>query len=171
MKVRINEAFRDYSPPFNAKAVRKLLAAVPEKYLRDLDCAVLTNYAALPRKERTGTLKARKRKVEKSKVRGLYHGEWHGNPAWIELRVDQTIRTAPKAFLWIPLIHELYLGVVLYHELGHHIHACVRPEHREKEDVADNWSGKLAGIFLRRKYWWLVWPLLFVHNLCGIFKR
>ena len=79
---------------------------------------MLTNYAALPRKERTGTLKARKRKVEKSKVRGLYHGEWHGNTAWIELRVDQTIGTAPKAFLWIPLIHEPYLGEVLYMSLG-----------------------------------------------------
>lgn len=45
--------------------------------------------------------------------------------------------------VWIPLLREISIGEVLYHELGHHIHACARPEHREKEDVADDWGRKM----------------------------
>jgi hypothetical protein len=35
---------------------------------------------------------------------------------------------------------------VLYHEIGHHIHAEHKPVHEEKENVADDWSHKLWGI-------------------------
>jgi hypothetical protein len=140
MEIRISEAFRDYQPPFDvARVGRKLLAVVPEKYLRELDCVVLTNQDALSRKERLGTLKSRKRKVQKSRVRGLYHPKWQGQPPWIEIRVDKTIRLVPRMLVWIPLLREISIGEVLYHELGHHIHACARPEHREKEDAADDW--------------------------------
>jgi len=48
---------------------------------------------------------------------------------------------------------------VLFHEIGHHIHRTVRPEHNEKEDVADKWAGKLNGNFVRKKYWYAI-PVL-----------
>src|SRR5690348_17192708 len=97
MEPRINEAYRDYKPPFNAtKTTRNLLASVPEKYLRGLDCVVLTNEDALSRKQRLGTLKSRKRRVRKTRVRGLYHGAWQGRPPWIEIRVDKTVSLLPK---------------------------------------------------------------------------
>lgn len=31
----------------------------------------------------------------------------------------------------------------MFHEIGHHIHAIVRREFREKEDVADEWGNRL----------------------------
>jgi hypothetical protein len=37
---------------------------------------------------------------------------------------------------------------VLFHEIGHHIHFTVRPEYREREDVADVWK-----VRLERNYW------------------
>ena len=38
---------------------------------------------------------------------------------------------------------------MLFHEIGHHIHYAVRPEQREKEDVADVWKARLE-----RDYAW-----------------
>jgi hypothetical protein len=171
MDVRINEAFEDYRPPFNAtKVVRRLLATVPEEYLRGLDCVVLTNHDALSRKQRVGKIKSRKKRVPAARVRGLYHGKWHGDPAWIEIRVDKTAGTLKRPWVWIPLVQEFYLGDVLYHEVGHHIHSCALPEHREKEDVADDWSRKLKASYFKTKYRWLIWPLRVARKLYDTYR-
>jgi hypothetical protein len=172
MEVRIVEAYKEYEPPFDAtKAVRKLLEAVPEKYLRELDCVVLTNLNALSRKQRLGTLKSRKRRVPKLRIRGLYHGKWQGKPPWIEIRVDKAIALVPKALAWIPLVRELSIAEVLYHELGHHIHLYVRPEHREKEDVADDWRRKLSGNYVRKRYGWVAWLFALAFKLRRLISR
>ena len=47
---------------------------------------------------------------------------------------------------------------VLFHEIGHHIHATVRPEFREKEDIADDWGKKLTGNYLLKRYWFIPRP-------------
>jgi hypothetical protein len=41
---------------------------------------------------------------------------------------------------------------VLFHEIGHHVHARVRPEFREKEDVADDWGKKLLRNYVHEQY-------------------
>ena len=61
--------------------------------------------------------------------------------------------------LWIPLIRNLAIAAVLYHELGHHVHLFIRPEYREKEDVADEWKKRFTTIFIQRRYWYLI-PLI-----------
>ena len=62
----------------------------------------------------------------------------------------------PRSLRWIDLLCDVVLGGVIYHKLGHHVHT-IRPEYREKEDVADNWAarfavnhsaGKLIGFFI-----------------------
>jgi hypothetical protein len=161
---RIVESYRDYKAPFDAaRVVRSLLRTVPNKYLVGLDCVVLLNEGGLSRHDRVGKVRSRNRKVDKSRVRGFYHHAWQGRPAWIEIRVDKTLRNiSPKASLWIPFFREVFLGNVLYHEIGHHIDACIRPEYREKEDIAEDWKGRLMTNFLRRKYWYAVWPLVLV---------
>ena len=50
---------------------------------------------------------------------------------------------------------------VLYHEIGHHIHAEHRPVYKGKEDVANYWRRKLWSKFARRRYPYLV-PVFFV---------
>jgi hypothetical protein len=154
-------------PPFGAgRVVRTLLSKVPEKYFVGLDCVVLVNQSSLSRRDRKGTLRSRKRKVDKSRVLGLYHHAWQGKPAWIEIRLDKTLsNVSPRAWLWIPFFREILIGNVLYHELGHHIHNFVRPEYREREDVADDWKSKLMTNFLRKKYWYAVWPLVLVGRV------
>jgi len=52
----------------------------------------------------------------------------------------------------IPFGRTACFGHVLFHEIGHHIDATIRPEFREKEDVADTWSKKLLRTYFRERY-------------------
>jgi len=61
--------------------------------------------------------------------------------------------------LHVPFLRDLVFGHVLFHEVGHHIHRTIRPEHTEREDVADTWAGKLSANFIRKRYWYAL-PLL-----------
>jgi hypothetical protein len=51
-------------------------------------------------------------------------------------------------------MRDVIFGHVLFHEIGHHIHHTIRPEHNEKEDVVDTWAGKLNANFIRKTYWY-----------------
>ena len=158
-RVRISESYKNYAPPANAyKIVSKLLSRVPREYLNRLDCVVLTNLAGQPRRIRLGKVKSRGRRVSMSRALGRYHPAWKGHPAWIELFIDQILNQGRK-LIWIPFVRDYLLAKTLYHEIGHHIHCTVRPEYREREDVADRWGRKFTVRFLRKKYWYLVPPL------------
>lgn len=159
--IKIQEAYREYQPPFDfTRTVEKLLATVPQKYLSGLGCIVLVNQSSLPRRDRVGRIRSRRRKVDKFHILGRYHKQWAGSQPYIELRVDRIILSLDIAgFPKIKLLRELGIGYVLFHEIGHHIHATMRPEYLEKEDVADHWAGKLGSIYVRKTYWYLV-PLL-----------
>jgi hypothetical protein len=154
-QIRINEAYRNYTPPINASAiVRQLLSTVPDKYLKGLDCVVLTNEASISRRDRVGKVWSRKRKFDKSRILGRYRRGSHNALPYIELRVDKIVEGLKGTSLRIPLLRDLVFGHVLFHELGHHIHRTIRPEHSEKEDIADTWGGKLNANFVREKYWY-----------------
>ncbi|MGZ4833446.1 MAG: hypothetical protein ACXVZQ_11000 [Terriglobales bacterium] len=162
--IRITETYRHYTPPVNVSAiVRKLLGSVPEKYLTGLDCVVLTNETALSRKDRVGKVWSRKRKVHKSQVLGLYHHGSGSSLPYIELRVDKIVAGLKGLSIHIPFLRDIVFGHVLFHELGHHVHNTIRPEHDEKEDVADTWAGKLGANFVRKTYWYGV-PLLKIYK-------
>lgn len=150
MPVKVTETYVNYRPPLDYSAVTKrLLATVPEKYLVGLDSVVLCNLSGQSRKSRTGTLRLRGGRIKRADVAGLYHHEWKGQKAWIQVFVDQI--KMPRTFRWIPPLRDLALGVVLYHELGHHAHT-IRPEYRDKEDVADNWGHRFFDNHLRQAY-------------------
>jgi len=173
-EIRINEAYRSYSPPVNASAVvHELLSSVPSKYLQGLSCVVLTNQSALSRRDRKGKVWSRKRKFNKSRILGRYHRappRSHYSP-WIELRVDKIVEGVTKAVLWLPFAREVAFGHVLFHELGHHIHRTIRPEHTEKEDVADKWAGKLNANFIRKKYRYAMPVIVPIAKVYGFMRR
>jgi hypothetical protein len=57
---------------------------------------------------------------------------------------------------------------VLYHEIGHHIHAEHKPVYEGKENVAEDWSDKLLRHFYRKHYWYLmllVEPMAYLSKL------
>ena len=156
---RVVTRFWDYSPPFDvAPIVERMLGSVPPRYLLGLREVVLTNKTGLSRSRRRSVTKSRGRKVKIVQARGLYHPTWKGKQAWIEIFVDSTLSGCEKG-LWRWLLHfgylqETELGGVLFHEVGHHIDATHRPEFREKEDIADDWSGRLSRQWFRRERPW-----------------
>lgn len=150
--------FVGYTPPFNVvPIVERMLASVPPKYLVGLSEVVLTNSSGLPRKLRRSVTKSRKRKVKSAEAGGLYHQAWQGNRAWIEIFVDNILRNWEKGWwLSIRFYRESLIGDLLFHEIGHHIHATVQPEFREKEDVADGWKLRLTRQYIRFRHPWLI---------------
>jgi hypothetical protein len=114
------------------------------------------------------------RKFKKSDVLGLYHGRSRsggGSSPYIELRVDKIIASLRGASLWVPILREIAFGHVLFHEVGHHIHRTTRPEHSEKEDVADRWAGKLNVNFIRKKYWYAMWFIVPAMKVYKFMRR
>lgn len=164
-------AFSDYKPPFDvASTVQHILDSVPRKYLTGLNAVVLTNTGALPRKRRNSRLKARQRRTRLDEAAGLYHPAAKGNPAWVEIFVDNTMRGWEKT-LWrrVPFFRESKFSNVLFHEIGHHIHCTIRPEYREKEDVADVWKVRLQRNYHKQRFGWLRVVSRIIQPVMGAF--
>lgn len=165
LPVAVSEVYKDYKPPVNAAGVvRTLIRYVPPKYLAGLGHVVLTNSSGLSHRRRRKKTWSRKHKLRIADARGVYRRRWKGQPAVIEIFVDNTVRTCPRGLLGVPPIRDLVFADVLYHELGHHIHT-MRPEYREQENVAESWSARLARSFFRRRYWYLQ-PLVYPVGFC-----
>jgi hypothetical protein len=153
----ITLAFSDDEPPFDALSmVTRIVDSVPERFLVGLTEIVLTNASTLPRGRRRGTAMSRGRKVRIKETGGLYHYASDQRGAWIEIFVDSVLRRWGTGWLsrtnWF---RETELSEVLFHEIGHHIHHTVRPEYREKEDVADVWRVRLQRNYIRQRYRWV----------------
>jgi len=158
----VSEDYRDYRPSFNASAtVTMLLSYVPSKYLIGLGQIVLTNSSGLNRKRRRQKTLSRNKRVRVKKSLGLYHQQWQGTPANIEIFIDNIENNTPAIVLKVPILKNLFIGKILYHEIGHHIHRTIQPEHCEREDAADEWAIKLGRSFVKKKYWYLM-PLMYL---------
>src|SRR5713101_8391650 len=85
--IELQERIREVCSPFNVPViVRRLFSSVPEKYLKGLDCVVLTNEVALSRKDRKGKTWSRRRRVSKSHVLARYHYGSRTSLPYIEVR-------------------------------------------------------------------------------------
>jgi len=165
-RVKIVEAYVDYTPALNyGRTVKRLIATVPAKYLNGLDSVVLCNMSGVPQRDKRGTIRRRRRRVRRAHAAGLYHPAWRGQKPWVQIFVDQ-IPLLPRPLRWINPLCDLVFGSVLYHELGHHAHT-LRPEFKEKEDVADSWAGRFSANHIKKAYWYL-YPLL---RLAALIRR
>lgn len=163
-------SFSGYEPPFDPEPlVRRMLDSVPRKYLVGLKSVVLTNSNGLSRKRRRSRIKRRARKVSFANARGAYHPAYRGHPPWIEIFVDNCLRGYEKWWWWhkIPLLRDPLLSEVLFHEIGHHIHFTVRPEHREKEDVADVWKVRLERSYNQQRHRWIGITVRMIRPIFG----
>jgi hypothetical protein len=137
-----------------------------------LSAVVLTNSTALSRKRRNITLKSRQRRTRLGAAAGLYHTAAKSNPAWIEIFVDNVLHGWEKTF-WVRsrLFRESKLADVLFHEIGHHIHLhrTIRPECREREDVADVWKVRLQRNYHKQRFGWIRIVARFIKPLMGSF--
>jgi hypothetical protein len=154
-EIPIYEQYEDYEPPFDVKrAIERMLAVVPEKYLTGLGSIVLTCENALTGKRSRSMTWSRGKKVSAARALGLYHPRWGSSPAWIELRVDSIFYKSPWLLLKLKMPREVQLGSTFFHELGHHIHAQHQPEFKEKEDVAELWKSKGQNTYIRKRFWY-----------------
>jgi len=155
-RIAICESYKDFSPPsWIHRSVTRLIDGVPEKYLSGLHSVILTNIDGLNHHRRRHKTIYKKRNVSVNECRGLYHQERQGQSATIELFIDKIIYRWPALILKMPLSQDMLLADVLYHEIGHHIHKTRAPEHRERENVADDWGKKLGRLYFRQQYRWL----------------
>lgn len=167
---QIVEAYREYSPPSNARRdVERLLRHIPPEYLTGLQSILLTNSSALSRDERRQKIWSRNRKVQLGSRRGWYSYSTRASGARITLLVDRIFRGETKFTLAFSSFRMMTLGSVLWHEVGHHIHATRRPEYRGKEDVADDWKTKLEKRYIRERYWYLL-PVALLFKLARDLK-
>jgi hypothetical protein len=151
--IPIHENYGTYRPSANARRlVENLLASIDPEYLQGLASIVLSSQVDLPRKKRRQKFLSRGGKHAVSNIQGYYRQSWKGQPAFIELYVDKILAPVPGWFARFPMVGFMAIGKVLFHELGHHIHQTTRPEFKEKEDVADEWSKKLMNIAFRKRY-------------------
>lgn len=152
---RIVEAFQNYTPPFNAeKAVRRMLSAIPPKFLLGLHAIVLTNVSALFRKDRDRKTWGRRR-VSLGEALGYYSAAWKGQPAQVTLLLDNIEKRMGRTWWRIGIARDFLPSETFFHEIWHHIHRFHKPVYEGKENVADKWSRKLSGKFIRDRYWYL----------------
>ena len=160
-KIKIVEDYYNYYPPVRVYAsLELLLRYVPKEHLLGLHTITLTNSEQLGSWMK-GKLTSEKRRVRPSDCQGLY-GRGH-----IRLIMDRILEPYPEIFLLVPLFKTCFIGEVLYHEIGHHIHQMEEPGFRDREeDVANEWKDKLMRAFAKKRYWYvagivrLLWPLL-----------
>jgi hypothetical protein len=167
----IYESYGKYRPPRKTvPVVRALLATVPDEYLLGLAAIVLCSAGSLSRKKRRSRSWSRGKKVFLHAAYGSYRQNWRGEGARIELYVDNIYRRLPSILARLPLLSSLCIAETLFHELGHHIHYTVRPEFKEREDVADQWSKTLMRQAIRKRYWYLV-PVLKLARIISPFTN
>lgn len=128
-------------------SVEVLLRYVPEEHLNGLRTITVTNSEYM-RKALRGKFTQEKRRFTAADTRGMY---WNGR-IWLSL--DQICNV--ELFMIIPPAKTILIGKVLYHEIGHHIHAMQQPGYRkDKEPFADEWRIKLMGTFIKQRYWYM----------------
>ena len=162
--LEITEAYRTYTPPeWFRPTVERILGGIPPKYLAGVRTLVLTDAGGMNHNRRRAKTLSRRKKVRIVETLGLYHRQWKGEPAWIELFADNIVPYCPST--WWQFTRDITVGRTLAHEVGHHIHATQAPEYREREDVAEKWEGRLLFPFLMRRYWYF-FPLVVAVIRC-----
>jgi hypothetical protein len=167
--VDVVEGYRAYEPTCDVRSiVGELLASTPPAYLTGLHTVVLTNAAALTGSRKKAWTWRRGKKTRHLDAAGLYHPATRTDAPWIELFVDRTVGNVPRWAFRVPVVRSVIFGRTLFHELGHHIHASVHPEHRDPEDVAETWGRRLAWHHMRRRHWLLS---MLLHPVAKVLER
>jgi hypothetical protein len=145
-----SELTNDLDVPWIQATVQRLMASLPETHLQGLGAIVLTQ-TAISRKR-----KGRRSRANRSGIAlGKYHPSWNGQPAWIELVVDEIIKRLPKPLDRIGVARDTVVGRVLFHEIGHHLDATVGSVGRTGEHGAEVWQKRLSRRYSQRRYWYL----------------
>jgi hypothetical protein len=167
MPVEIKECY-SVKPFFNPKAsIERLLAGIPKEYISGLATVVLRDSDSLNHDRRRAKVFRLGKKVRIRECMGLYHEKQKGEPAWIEVFIDNVLPSnknnpVVKLLMKLSIIQDVIISKALYHEIGHHIHKTRSPEYGEREQIADQWGKKLEASYFIHKYPYLIMPLLVI---------
>jgi hypothetical protein len=160
--IDIRETYNEYSPFINVQnIVERLVAALPPRFLFGLKTIVLTNTSNLNHDRRREKIWYKGRKYQTTESFALYHAKTKDQDAWIEIFVDKMLTYLPKVLFRIPVIRDMFIANVLYHEVGHHFQRSRISERKETEGAAQDWSRDLGRAYFRRKYWYLI-PIVWI---------
>lgn len=152
--VEVQENYKNYtSPKVALKSIKRMIRYTQKEFFTGLDYINLTNTDALNRKYRRKKTKSRKRKVSLNNCEGWYVEKWGDQPAHIDLLIDNIYFDYPNWLLRVGFISDIALSPTFFHELGHHIHKTQKPEHDEREDVANRWGSRLSKQYFWKRYW------------------
>jgi len=147
--IPVREEYHSYvAPRWFRSTVERLLSAVPESHLTGLAAIVLTNGMTFARDRRA-------RRNRKRQSLGRYYVARRGEPAYIELIVDEIVKDVPAPFDRFQLPRDLTVGRVLFHEVGHHLHLTSRGVGRSNESSAELWKDRLSRMHIQRRYGYL----------------
>ena len=162
--VPIREDYAGYCPPpWVRKTVSRLLSSLTDAHVAGVSAVVLTESAKIR--------KGKSRRVAGKKYRlnacfGLYRPRRGGEPPAVFLIVDNIL--AQERVPRLQLARDIALGQVLFHEVGHHLHATIGSHATGSEASADAWERRLSRVHFRKRYWYLrpvVKPLRFTVQL------
>jgi hypothetical protein len=149
----VREDYRNYKPPaWVGKTVRQLLGSLSKRHVGGLSAIVLTESALVP-KGRTRRVGGKKYAMQE--CRGFYYPGSHRGSAVVVLVVDNIVGARLPWYGHMPFIRDWLLGVVLFHEIGHHLNHTRRSVVAGEEASADAWERRLSRIHYRKKYWYL----------------
>ena len=128
--VPIYEDYVSYTPPrWLRPTVVRLLSSIPETYQNGLASIVLTNAARVAGRKSY----RRQRKNRHALMVGGYHPRAKGSEPWIEIIADRTISPADRSLSFFQWARDIVVARVLFHELGHHLHATIGSAERGGE--------------------------------------
>jgi hypothetical protein len=149
--VPLREDYADYAPPSWVRStVNRLLSSLSDAHVAGLSAVVLTESAKIS--------DGKSRRVAGKKYRlnaclGLYRPRRGGEPPAIFLIVDNILdqERLPR----LQIARDVALGEVLFHEVGHHLHATIGSHASGNEAAAEAWERRLSRLHLRKRYWYL----------------
>ena len=147
------------------KTLNKLLKYIPIKYFNKLKSIHVNLSSLLSHNEKRKKIGGKRNKVKLSDCLGYY------SFPKIVLFIDNIISNSSKYLMIIPLFKYLILSKTLYHELGHHVHKCIKPEYKEKEKNAEEYRIYFQILMFKKRYWYLFYLFIFIKKIFNIFHK
>ena len=147
-KVPVVEDYASYAPPAWVKpTIERLLGSLSDGHVGGLGAIVLSDAArATKRKMRTA------RRNRHGIFIGRYHHARKQDRAWIEVVVDLALDRVPSRYFDVQFVRDFALSIVLFHEIGHHLHYTIGSAQRGGESSAHDWEVRLALVHFRKHF-------------------
>jgi hypothetical protein len=171
--IPVRESYINYRPPRHVlSTVTKLLQDLPSQALSGLQSVVLTNSQAVGGGK---THRVKGRKYARRSCLGFYHPKESGEQPWIEIVVDNAIACffppgPTRVFSYVPILREMLLADVLFHEIGHHLDHTVGAPAPSGEAAAEAWQKRLIRSYMQKRLWVLIPLMRFTKRVARVVR-